>query len=107
MSTPTLFVYFHKCETFQDVSSEPVRKTERSHHGFKPLLCSLFIGPPAGSYKLAGLSKNSPSKHHCSKLPKWAHHSLILSLTEISEDVLMKIISYLFSVAYTLRESSH
>lgn len=102
MSTSPLFVCFHRCETFQCGFSEPMRKTERCHHGLK----SFFLGHPGGSYKLAGLSKNSPAKHHCTIIPKWAHHSPILPLTEFFEDVLMKAISYLFSVAYTLRESS-
>lgn len=92
MSTTSLFVCFHRCETFQCVFSEPIRKTGRCHRGFKPLLCSFFLGPPGGSYKLAGLSKNSPAKHHCSILPNWAQHSPILPLTEIFEDVLMKAV---------------
>lgn len=68
--------------------------------------CFLSLGPPGGSSKLPGFSKDSPAKYIYHTLAKWVHHSPILTLTKIFEDVLMKAVLSLFSVAYALWEST-
>lgn len=101
MSTPSLSVSID-VRHFRLFSSEPIRKTERWHCDYKPLLCLFFLEPLGGSYKSAGLSKNHAAKHHFNILPIWAHHYSIMPLTKIFKDVLMKAASSIFSVAYTL-----
>lgn len=102
-SSALLLVCFHRCETLPCVFSEP---RKRCHRDFKWLFL-LIPGTSQRQFQINWLFQGQSSQAllpYTTKVgsitpPSWP-------LPRFFEDILMKVVLYLFSVAYTLRESS-